>query len=213
MKRQLILSNLSNGYMKKKPSKIKEKLEKKPVHFQHHTADVSPRAKIGKETKIWHHVHIREDVEIGSNCVIGKNVYIDFKVKIGNNVKIQNNVSIYHGITLGHGVFIGPHVCFTNDKVPRAINEDGTVKSGTDWKVEKTTVKKGASIGANSTILPGITIGSFAMIGAGSVVTKDVGDYELVYGNPARVQGKVDKSGKVVSKKPSSLYKPRRKNK
>lgn len=187
--------------MKKKPSKIVKKPEKKLAHFQHHTADVSPTAKIGKETKIWHHVHIREDVKIGSNCIIGKNVYIDFQVKIGNNVKIQNNASLFHGITLEHGVFVGPHVCFTNDKVPRAINEDGSLKSNRNWVVAKTVVKKGASIGANSTILPGITIGSFAMIGAGSVVTKDVGNYALVYGNPAKVVGKVDKAGNVLSKK------------
>ncbi|MCX6810149.1 MAG: acyltransferase [Candidatus Berkelbacteria bacterium] len=194
--------------MKKKPSKTEEK---KLAHFQHHTADVSSTAKIGKETKIWHYVHIREDVKIGSNCVIGKNVYIDFQVKIGNNVKIQNNVSLFHGITIEHGVFVGPHVCFTNDKVPRATNVDGSAKKGGDWVVAKTVVKKGASIGANSTILPGITIGSYAMIGAGSVVTKDVGDYDLVYGNPAKVSGKVDKAGNIVSKIDSKINSRRKK--
>lgn len=192
--------NLLNGSMKKKSNKISPKKDKVSAHFQHHSADVSLKAKIGKKTKIWHHAHVREGAEIGMSCIIGKNVYIDFKVKIGNNVKIQNNVSIYHGITIEHGVFIGPHVCFTNDKIPRAINENGTPKTGNDWSVAKTIVKKGASIGANSTILPGITIGSFAMVGAGSVVTKDVGSYELVYGNPARTHGKVDKSGKIVKK-------------
>lgn len=197
--------------MKKKSNKIKSKQKRKLTHFQHHTADVSLKAKIGKKTKIWHHAHVREGAVIGMNCIISKNVYIDIKVKIGDNVKIQNNVSIYHGITIGHGVFIGPHVCFTNDKIPRAINEDGTIKKTDNWSVAKTIVKDGASIGANSTILPGITIGSFAMIGAGSVVTKNVGDFELVYGNPARVYGIVDKSGKVVAKKLPPKSKTRRK--
>ncbi|OGD62085.1 hypothetical protein A2215_00360 [Candidatus Berkelbacteria bacterium RIFOXYA2_FULL_43_10] len=173
---------------------------KKPVHFQHHTAEVSLEATIGKETKIWHHAHVREGAKIGMNCVVGKNVYIDIEVIVGHNVKIQNNVSVFHGVELGNGVFVGPHVCFTNDKVPRAINEDGTPKKTTDWKIKKTIVKDGASIGANATILPGITIGTFAMIGAGSVVTKDIGDFELAYGNPAKVQGKVDKSGNIIKK-------------
>lgn len=191
--------------MKKKSTKIKQIRKKKPAHFQHHSADVSLEAKIGRKTKIWHHAHVREGVEIGMSCIIGKNVYIDFQVKIGNNVKIQNNVSIYHGITIGHGVFIGPHVCFTNDKIPRAINENGSLRINNDWQVIPTTVKKGASIGANATILPGITIGRYAMVGAGSVVTHNVGDFELVFGNPARVQGKVDKSGKIVVRASKSI--------
>lgn len=199
--------------MKKKLTKIKPAGKKKPAHFQHHSAEVSLKAKIGNKTKIWHHAHVREGAEIGMSCIIGKNVYIDFKVKIGDNVKIQNNVSIYHGITLEHGVFIGPHVCFTNDKIPRAINEDGTLKTGANWSVAKTIVREGASIGANSTILPGITIGSFAMVGAGSVVTKDVADFQLVYGNPAKVHGVVDKSGKLVLKKLPRVSKARRKKK
>lgn len=187
--------------MKKKLIKLSLKKTAKIAHFQHHSAEVSEKAKIGEGTKIWHNAHIREGAEIGKHCIIGKNVYIDFEVKIGDKVKIQNNASVYHGITIESGVFIGPHVCFTNDKVPRAINEDGTPKAGEDWEIKKTTVKEGASIGANSTILPDLTIGKFAMIGAGSVVTKDVDDFVLVLGNPARVYGKVDKSGKVISKK------------
>jgi len=164
----------------------------------HPTADISPKARIGKGTNIWNLAQIREDAQIGDNCVISKNVYIDFGVKIGNNVKIQNNVSIYHGVTIEDGVFIGPHVCFTNDKNPRAINPDGTLKKGEDWEISKILVKKGASIGANSTILPGIIIGEFASIGAGTIVTKDIPDYTMVIGNPSRQIYQVCKCGKKL---------------
>lgn len=164
----------------------------------HLTAEVSDKARIGEGTSIWHHSQIRENARIGKNCIIGKNVYVDFDVSIGNNVKIQNNVSVYHGVAIEDGVFIGPHVCFTNDKFPRAINPDGTLKKGDDWEVSKTLIKKGASVGANSTIISGITIGEWALVGAGSVVTKDVPDYGLVCGSPARLVGYVCKCGKKL---------------
>ncbi|MCJ7787033.1 acetyltransferase [Patescibacteria group bacterium] len=169
-------------------------------YFKHSTAEVSDGAKIGKNTKIWHYVQVREGAQIGANCILGKGVYIDFGVKIGNNVKIQNGVDIYHGVTIEDGVFIGPHVCFTNDKHPRAIDGKGKLKGADDWQVEETLVKKGASIGANSTVLSGITIGEYAMIGAGSTVTKDVPQHALVYGNPTRIHGRVDKGGNVIKK-------------
>jgi len=155
----------------------------------HPTADVSPLAHIGDGTSIWHHAQIRERVSIGSNCVVSKGVYVDADVVIGNNVKIQNYVSVYHGVTLENGVFCGPHCVFTNDKVPRAANPDGSLKSGSDWTVTQTRVREGASLGANATIMCGVTIGRWAMIGAGSVVTRDVPDYGLVWGNPARLHG------------------------
>lgn len=169
-------------------------------YFKHETAEVSTKAIVGNGAKIWNYCQIRENSVIGDNCIIGKNSYIDFDVKIGKNVKVQNNVSVYHGVTIEEGVFIGPHVCFTNDKIPRAINEDGTLKGNEDWDVSKIVVKRGSSIGANSTILPGVIIGEYALVGAGSVVTKDVPDFALVLGNPARVCGRVDKSGRIVER-------------
>jgi len=157
--------------------------------FIHTSADVSDNAKIGKNVKIWNNAQVREKATIGDNVIISKNVYIDHAVQIGSNVKIQNNASIYQGAVIGDGVFIGPHVCFANDLIPRAINLDGNLKNANDWNISSTIVKKGASIGASSVVLPGVIIGSFAMIGAGSVVTRNVPDHALVYGNPARLCG------------------------
>ena len=155
----------------------------------HPTADVSANAQIGPGTSIWHHAQIREEAHLGSDCVISKGVYVDAGVMIGNHVKIQNYVSVYHGVTLEDGVFCGPHCVFTNDKNPRAVNPDGSLKSADDWVMSTTLVKQGASIGANATIVCGVTIGRWAMIGSGSVVSRDVPDYGLVWGNPARLHG------------------------
>ncbi|MEO6058464.1 MAG: acyltransferase [Candidatus Limnocylindria bacterium] len=155
----------------------------------HPSADVADTATIGSGTSIWHGAQVREGARIGSDCVIGKNVYIDAGVVIGDRVKIQNNVSAYAGVTVEDGVFIGPHVCFTNDKVPRAVNPDGSLKTDADWEVSATLVRAGAALGANSTILPGVTIGRWAMVGSGSVVTRNLADYELAVGNPARRVG------------------------
>lgn len=164
-------------------------------NYIHPTAIVEKQVRLGENVKIWNFVHIREKAVIGENSILGKGVYIDFGVRIGSNCKIQNNASIFHGVTIKNGVFIGPHVCFSNDKYPRAITANGKLKSASDWDVSKTVIDEGVSIGANSTILPGIKIGKFAMIGAGTVVTKDVPDYALVYGNPGKICGKVDKEG------------------
>lgn len=155
----------------------------------HSTAEVSPKAFIGQGTSIWNHVQIREDASIGENCVLSKGVYIDFGVQIGNNVKIQNGISVYHGVTLEDGVFCGPHCVFTNDRQPRSINPDGSLKAADEWTLSETLVSTGASIGAHATIVCGITIGCWAMVGAGAVVTRDVPDYGLVYGNPAKLRG------------------------
>ena len=133
----------------------------------HPTAEVSPDAAIGPGTSIWNQAQVRERARIGSRCVIGKNAYVDVDVLVGDDVKVQNNVSLFHGVTIEDGVFIGPHVCFTNDRVPRAINPDGSLKTDADWEVGPTLVRHGAALGANSAILPGITIGRWAMIGCG----------------------------------------------
>jgi acetyltransferase-like isoleucine patch superfamily enzyme len=168
--------------------------------FIHDTADVSPDAELGAGSMVWNNGQVREGARLGEGVILSKGVYVDFDVTIGANSKIQNNVSVYHGVTIENGVFVGPHVCFTNDLRPRAINEDGSRKSADDWSLAETLVRQGASIGAGAVIVAGITIGRFAMIGAGSVVTRDVPDFALVYGNPARLHGYVDADGRPTSR-------------
>ena len=148
--------------------------------FVHESSYVDKDVKIGKNTKIWHFCHVQKGAEIGENCIIGQNVNIGPGVVIGDNVKIQNNVSVYEGVTIEDGVFLGPSCVFTNVRSP----EDFGMR-----KFIKTHVGKGAIIGANATIICGIKIGAGAFIGAGSVVTKDIPDYALVYGVPASIQG------------------------
>lgn len=166
----------------------------------HPTSHVSPSAEIGEGTRIWLHCQIREHARIGRNCILGKGVFVDSEVTIGNNVKVQNYSSIYQGVTLEAGVFVGPHVCFTNDRIPRAINPDGTLKTADDWTVTPTLVRYGASLGANSTIVCGVTIGEWAMVGAGSAVTRDIPAHGLAWGNPARLRGFVCKCGTRLAK-------------
>jgi acetyltransferase-like isoleucine patch superfamily enzyme len=157
--------------------------------FAHPTAEIAPGAAIGDGTQIWHHCHIRENSVIGTNCVLGRDVYVDYGVQIGNNVKIQNGVSVYQGVTLEDGVFCGPHCAFTNDLRPRAVTPDNILKTTDQWHFTPTLVQTGASIGAHATIVCGVTIGRWAMVGAGAVVTRDVPDHGLVYGTPARLTG------------------------
>ena len=160
----------------------------------HPSAVIDENSRIGENTKIWHFSHIMKNAVIGDNCNIGQNVVISPQVIIGNNVKIQNNVSVYTGVICEDDVFLGPSCVFTNVINPRSFIERKD-------EFRKTIVKKGASIGANATILCGITIGEYAMIGAGAVVTKDVEPYALIIGNPGKQIGKVDKEGNKLKTK------------
>ena len=158
--------------------------------YIHDSSFIDDNVNIGKGTKIWHFSHIQSNSQIGENCSIGQNVNIGNNVKIGSNVKIQNNVSVYEGVELEDYVFCGPSMVFTNVKIPRSEFP----QRGTEF-YSKTLVKKSASIGANATIVCGVTIGMYALIGSGSVVTKDVPDFSLVIGNPGKIIGWVGKKG------------------
>lgn len=164
------------------------------------TALIDRTAKIGMGTKVWAFVQIAEHARVGNNCVLGNGVYIDRYVKIGNRVRIHNKALIYHGVVIKDDVFIGPGACFTNDRFPRS--EKTRSLGGRNW-----TVGKGASIGANVTILPDVNIREYALVGAGSVVTKDVPKHVAVFGNPARpigfvcYCGAIEKRGRLTPKK------------
>ena len=157
-------------------------------YFVHESSYVDEGAEIGEGTKIWHFCHIMPGTKIGKNCSIGQNVNVGSRAIIGNGVKIQNNVSVYDDVIIEDDVFCGPSCVFTNVINPRAFIERKHV-------YKKTVVKKGASIGANATIVCGVIVGEYAFIGAGSVVTRDVPPYALVYGNPAKVHGSVNANG------------------
>lgn len=160
--------------------------------FVHESSVVESGARIGKGTKVWHFCHIMPDAEIGENCSFGQNCFVGKGVKIGSGCRFQNNVSVYEGVTLEEGVFCGPSCVFTNDLNPRALYPKG-------GQYVPTLVKKGASIGANATIVCGTTIGRWALIGAGAVVTEDVPDYALVYGVPAKVHAWVCECGEKLA--------------
>jgi acetyltransferase-like isoleucine patch superfamily enzyme len=153
------------------------------------TAVVAEDAIVGPATRVWHFAQIREGARIGAQCNVGKGVYVGAGVVVGDRCKIENNASLFEGLTVEDGVFIGPHVVFTNDRSPRATNPDGTLQTAADWTLERTTVRRGASIGASAVIIPGLDIGRYAMVGAGAVVTQDVPAHAVVVGNPARQVG------------------------
>jgi len=157
----------------------------------HPTSVIDDGATIGRGTTIWHFSHIMSGAVIGENCTIGQNVLVAAQAQLGNNVKVQNNVSIYTGVTCEENVFLGPSCVFTN-----VINPRSFISRKEEYR--PTLVKKGATVGANATILCGITIGEYAMIGAGAVVTKNVPDYALIVGNPGKQTGWVDKEGNTV---------------
>jgi UDP-2-acetamido-3-amino-2,3-dideoxy-glucuronate N-acetyltransferase len=164
----------------------------------HPTAEVERGAQVGPGTRIWHHAQVRSGAVIGRDCILGHSVYVDSGAVVGNNVKLQNRVSVYRGVTLEDGVFVGPHATFTNDKYPRAITPDGSQVSEEDWRPVETLVKTGASVGAGAVVLPGVTIGCWAMVGAGAVVTQDVPDYGIVRGNPAALVGYACRCGRQL---------------
>ena len=159
----------------------------KPLFYVHSSAEVHSSTEVGAGTKIWHQAQVRENVRIGENCVISKDVYIDIGVTIGDRVKVQNGVSIYRGVTLEDDTFVGPHAAFTNDMTPRSFADD--------WEIVPTRVRRGAAIGANATIVCGVTLGPYCMVGAGSTVTHDVPPHALVVGSPARVVSYICRRG------------------
>jgi len=162
------------------------------TYFAHETAVIEPGAKIGRGTRVWHHGHIRTGAVIGAECTLGKNVFVDTAAVVGDGVKIQNNVSVYSGVTLEDAVFVGPSAVFTNDLRPRAANPT--------WTIVPTVVRRGASIGANATIVCGVEIGESAMIAAGAVVTRSVAAHSLVMGSPARHAAWVCRCGEIVGR-------------
>ncbi len=170
-------------------------MKKEKKYFTHESSYVDDNVIIGEGTRIWHFSHLQSGAKIGENCSIGQNVNVGNNVIIGNNVKIQNNVSIYEGVQLEDFVFCGPSMVFTNIKLPRSEFP----QKGSKHYLQ-TLVKRSASIGANATIVCGVTIGEYSMIGSGAVVTKDIPPYSLVIGNPGVIIGKVDKKGQLVKK-------------
>lgn len=172
------------------------------------TADVDPRATVADTTRVWDLAQIRENVSIGKNCIIGRGAYIDAGVQIGDNCKVQNNALVYAPAVLEDGVFVGPAVVFTNDTFPRAINPDGTLKSASDWESRGVTVRRGAAIGARSVVLGGVEVGEWALVAAGSIVTRDVVPYALVMGSPAKRVAWVGRSGRVLEEGDAGLIDP-----
>lgn len=160
--------------------------------YVHPTAIVDKGVKLGSGTKVWHFVHLMENAKLGKDCIVADYVHVGRNVTVGDNVKLENRATVYEGVTIQEDVFVGPNVTFTNDLYPRSFNKD--------WKISQTLIKKGSSLGAGTIIVCGVTIGKFVLVGSGSVVTTDIPDYALVYGNPARIKGFVCKCGKKLEK-------------
>jgi UDP-2-acetamido-3-amino-2,3-dideoxy-glucuronate N-acetyltransferase len=167
--------------------------------FVHPTAEVSAEATLGPGTKVWRDAHVRERARIGAGCVIGAGVYVGVDVRLGRHCKVQNQALLYEGVELEDGVFVGPQVCFTNDRLPRAVNPDLSLKGAGDWELGRTLVRTGAALGAGSVVVAGLVIGRWALVGAGSVVTRDVPDHALVLGVPARLRGWVCRCARLLA--------------
>jgi UDP-2-acetamido-3-amino-2,3-dideoxy-glucuronate N-acetyltransferase len=160
------------------------------------SADVDDRADLGDGTVVWHLAQVREDARLGRRCVIGRGAYIGTGVQLGDDVKVQNYALVYEPATVGDGAFLGPAVVLTNDRYPRSVDPDGAQKRGDDWDAEGVTIGRGASVGARSVVVAGVTIGDWSLVAAGAVVTRDVPPYALVAGVPARRIGWVGPAGR-----------------
>lgn len=159
------------------------------------SADVDSRARVGAGTRVWHLAQIREEATVGRNCIIGRGAYVGPGVTLGDNVKLQNHALVYEPAQLGDGVFVGPAAVLTNDEYPRAVTPDGRLKSGHDWTAVGVIVGDGAAIGARAVCVAPVAIGRWAMVAAGAVVTRDVPDFAIVVGVPARRVGWVGRAG------------------
>lgn len=159
------------------------------------TADVDERARVAASARVWHLAQVREDAVVGEECIIGRGAYIDAGVLVGDRCKIQNSALVYAPAVLEEGVFVGPAAVFTNDTFPRAINLDGSLKTGEDWEMRGVTVRRGAAVGARAVVLGGVEVGEWATVAAGAVVTRDVPAHALVVGVPARRVGWVGVGG------------------
>lgn len=170
------------------------------------SADVSPDAVLGEGCSVWHLAQVREGAVLGRNCVIGRGAYVGVGVQMGDNCKVQNYALVYEPARLGVGVFVGPAAVFTNDHFPRAITPDGELKSAHDWEPVGVTVLQGASIGARAVCVAPVTIGAWSLVAAGSTVTKDVADYALVAGAPAKRIGWVGRAGLPLQDRGGGLW-------
>lgn len=157
--------------------------------FVHPSAEVAADASLGEGTRVWHQAQVREGARLGRDCVLGKGAYVDVGVVLGDGVKVQNGASLYRGTQVEDGVFVGPRACVINDRHPRALTPDGRAKGAGDWQVVESRLCRGASLGAGAIVLPGVTVGPFAMVAAGAVVAHDVVPHGLVMGVPARLVG------------------------
>lgn len=160
-----------------------------PTARVHASADLESDVSVGPRTSIWNRAVLRNGASVGAECIIGRDAFIDEGVHLGNRVKVQNGALVYHGVTVGNGVFIGPGAILTNDRYPRAITATGELARGDDWTVSPIELRDGCSVGAGAVVVAGTTIGRFATVGAGAIVTRDVPDFALVAGNPARRLG------------------------